>query len=216
VELLQTAFMLVLVGVLVASVVSVGIMALMQIARTRRLAREAETLGMRFAAEDPSDLPRRYADFTLINHGHSPQASNVMFGRVLGRRVRAFDFRCELGHGPRRVTRHYDVVVVETDSSLPESILWHHGDEEYAPLPVRGDERIGDGFTRGDEAVARLLEGHEALSGTGKSVQVCGTALMLFAPEVSRKEGYTRRIREAVALADGLDPPPEGGPAGEA
>ena len=208
-QLLQTLFMLVLVGVLAASVISVGIMALMQIARTRRLAGEADAIGMRFAPEDPFDAPRRYADFALVNNGHSPRASNVMYGRLGGRAVRAFDFRYEIGHGTRRVTRHYDVVVIETDSELPASLMWHQDDREFAPLAVRSGAQADIWSISGDLAfIEKARPPLDALAAAGAvSMQSCGTVLMLFAPELSRKEGYRHRISDAVGLMDVVDLP---------
>ena len=215
-QLLQTAFVVLLVGVLAASVISVAIMALLQIGRTRRLARQAESLGLRFASEDPFDAPRRYADFALITNGHSPRASNVTYGRLDGRMVRAFDFRYEVGHGTRRVTRHYDVVVVESERDLGNVLMWHDSDDEFAPLAVRGEQRAGAWGVWGDVAlVERLAEAIAPRGGSPVSMQCCGGTLMLFAPERRRRGGYAARLEDAVAVMDVLDclPPHDGTPA---
>ena len=90
---MQVAFIALLIGILIAAVVSFAVMAGMRARRTHTTARISNGLQMRFSPEDPFDVPRRYPDFVLIANGHSPQASNVTYGRLEGHRVRAFDFR---------------------------------------------------------------------------------------------------------------------------
>lgn len=162
---------------------------------------------MRFSADDPFDVPRRYADFALICGGHSPKADNVIYGRLGGRRVRAFDFRYEVGHGTRRMTRHYAVVVVEVERDLPRVLMWNDDDAESSPLPTRSaDGHIACWSYRGDpEAAVALKNALGDLMSEGASVQTCGTGLMLFAP-VRRREGR-RRLMEAVRATDTVDPP---------
>ena len=132
----QIAF-IVLLGLIVAiSMVVFAVLGAMQMRRTRRLTWEAHTRGLRFAAEDPFDVPRRYSDFALMHLGHSPRANNVVYGRIGRRAARAFDFRYEAGHGTRRTTRPYSVITVDAELPLPSAILWNEADLSAAPLVV--------------------------------------------------------------------------------
>ena len=158
-ELIQYAFVAVLVGVLLAASVSFAVMGLGKMLRRRRLARDAHESGMKFFPDDPYDVPRRYADFAVVSSGHSPCANNVTAGRLGGRALRAFDFRCELGHGTRRLTRRYSVAVAETSLAQASLLMWHTGDAELAPMAARDMQgRVGQWSFRGSRALAEAVE----------------------------------------------------------
>jgi hypothetical protein len=125
---LHAAFEYLLIAVLVAAVISFVVMGLAKVRRSRSLARAAHQRGNRFFRDDPFDVPRRYAKFALISSGHSPCAHNVTDGRLGGRSARAFDFRCELGHGTRRITRHYSVLVVGAAECPHRLLMWSDAD----------------------------------------------------------------------------------------
>ncbi len=181
---LRYALMAVLVGVLMTAVISFVAMGLATVRRTRRLGRKAHERGMRFFPDDPFDAPRRYGEFAVISGGHSPRANNVTDGRVDGRSLRAFDFRCELGHGTRRTTRHYSVVVAEADRAAPYLLMWHDADAELAPLAARDCRwHVGAWRYRGPAALAAALaEACADLADTGGSIETRGTTLMVAAP----------------------------------
>jgi hypothetical protein len=202
--ILQIAFVVLLTTVLLAAVVSCAIMGLMQVRRTRALAGEAHKLGMHFSSDDPFDVPRRYADFALISNGHSPRASNFTHGRLAGHRVRAFDFKYEVGHGTRRLTRHYRVIVVETDRLLPDVLMWNESDAESAPVgAMTAQGRVGNWQVRGDmEAGSTLAHACGQLANGSTSIQTCVSALMLFSPAVRREGGYGIELGDAVRVAE--------------
>jgi len=204
---LQIAFMVLLSGVLAAAVVSCAVMGLLQIRRTRVLAREANKLGMRFSRDDPFDVSRRYANFALMSSGHSLRASNVIYGRLSRRPVRAFDFRYEVGHGTRRVTRRYSVVVMETDRQLPRLLMWHDRDAGDAPLEARqGDGHLACWTYRGsDDLAASARDACLALADDAVSIETSGTSLMAFSSAGSRGRGYAERLTRTVAALETLD-----------
>jgi len=211
----HNAFIVLLVGVLVASVVSFAIMGLLQRRRTRRIARKAHEMGMRFSSDDPFDMPRRYAGFALMGSGHSPKAGNVTYGRLDGQPVRAFDFRYEVGHGTRRLTRHYSVIVSETDTPTPPVLMWHEQDAECAPLAVRSSDRQTACWRYvGSEAIASALaEACMPLAEDGLSLQIFGTAVMFCVPK--RRGGrYTDRLGEVMAVVARIRSSPTRGAAG--
>jgi len=154
----QTVFVLLLIGVLLASVFSFVVMGLRRRRRINALARKAHEMRMRFSPADPFDLAHRYGALDLISSGHSARADNVTHGRLEGWPVRAFDFSYELGHGTRRLTRHYGVVVAETDLHLPPILLWHEKDLQAAPMAARRcDQRLACWACAGQESVASVL-----------------------------------------------------------
>jgi hypothetical protein len=210
----ELLFGIVLTGVLLAAVVSFVVMGLRQRRRRRRLARDAHAAGLRFAAEDPFDVPRRYRRFALVEAGHGPQAHNVTYGRVHGLPIRAFDFRYEVGHGTRRLTRHYGVVVAETGLRLPSTLLWNRQDLEAAPLVARRCRRpLGPWTCAGqDELVAKLASAAAGFGEKGGSIQTEEGTVMLCAPAARRQRGYARGIEDMVrvlrALRDPEDTPP--------
>ncbi|MCD6303864.1 MAG: hypothetical protein J7M21_02760 [Planctomycetes bacterium] len=200
-ELLRYVFEAVLVTVLAASVVSFVAMGLAKVRRTRRLARAAHERQRRFFPDDPFDVPRRFADFALVMGGHSPRANNVTDGRVDGLAVRAFDFRCELGHGTRRTTRHYSVLAADVPGRDEQLLMWHDGDAELAPLAARTAEaHVGCWSCRGPaELVATVAAACEPLAAAAASIELRGRRLMVLAP-AGRGADYAVRFEQIRPL----------------
>jgi hypothetical protein len=180
----QAVVVILLFAVLAVAMAASAVLGLVQARRARALARAAHEAGFKFSPSDPFDVPRRYAGLALISSGHSPRASNVTHGRLKGLPVRAFDFTYEIGHGPRRVTRHYSVVVAETDRRLPPAIIWHVDDGEMSPLPARQPTaRVGCWLCSGDEQFSRrLAEACRPVADQAVSAQTWETRVMLCAP----------------------------------
>ncbi|HUU90545.1 MAG TPA: hypothetical protein VM238_04975 [Phycisphaerae bacterium] len=115
----------------IAALIIVGIVYSIIKARERReaMARLAASLGLRYYADDPWDLPSRYGHFGLFQSGHSKRASNVLTGELDGRSVVAFDYRYTTGSGKNQTTHHYQGAVLEMPILAPplrmrkESIL---------------------------------------------------------------------------------------------
>lgn len=199
---MEFIFAIVLTCVLLAAVVSVIVMGTCQRRRRRRLSQEAHGSGLRFAAEDPFDVPLRYRHFALMEAGHSPRAHNVTYGRLHGLPVRAFDFRYELGHGTRRLTRHYAVVVVETAGRLPAVLLWNRRDLEAAPLAVRTCRQCVGPWVCDDPSppVGKLASAAAEFGKTGGSIQTRGGTMMLCSPEGRGRRGYAEGIDAVLSL----------------
>jgi hypothetical protein len=216
---------MILVVLLVAAPVAAGVVfaigGLLQVRRRDRLARAAHEAGLLFSAEDPFDVPRRYARFALVGGGHSGRAMHVTYGRLGGLPVRAFDFRYEIGHGTRRQGRHYAVVAVEGIESVRAMLLWRQRDLDLAPLAVRGaSQRLGDWVALGEAAagavaalpqgLAETVTGLETLGsgdvgavGAGSGQTDAAGVLLVWAP-VRRGRLYAIGLAEAVALAAAL------------
>lgn len=134
---MQYIFLVILIGALGIGVVVLALMGLDQTRRRRLMARVAHEMGMKFSAQDPFDLARRYSNFVLSSAGHSQRAENVLYGRYEGWYLRVFDYHLECGHGPRRLGRRYSIIVADTDLEVPSALMWHTGDAEHAPLAAR-------------------------------------------------------------------------------
>jgi hypothetical protein len=203
----QTALSALLVLVLVAAVISFAVMGLWHSRRARRTARLAAEMGLRFDQSDPFDVPGRYAAFALISGGHSPCVGNVVHGRLSGRQVRAFDFRYEIGHGTRRVGRHYGVVVMQAPGA-PEMLAWHQDDLDLAPLAARqARTRVAQWVCGGDMAASqRLTEGAGVLGELHASLQTIGELAMVCVP-IGRRLDYVRRLGELAACVQRLTRP---------
>ncbi|MFP4104642.1 MAG: hypothetical protein ACLFVU_01005 [Phycisphaerae bacterium] len=156
--MLVAAFGLILVVVLLGATTWFTAMGIAQVRRTRRMTRAAHQSGMLFFSKDPFDLPQRYGRFALMRSGHSPKANNVCHGRHAYGQLRSFDFRFELGHGTRRISRHYVVVTAEADTPVPEVLMWHEDDLEFAPLEIReGARGKGRWVCSGDDAMVETV-----------------------------------------------------------
>lgn len=199
---MQIVFLVLLILVLVAAVLAFAIMGALQSRRRAALARTTHEMGLRFAAEDPFDVPGRYGRFALIGAGHSPRAHNVSYGRVGGVRLRAFDFRYEVGHGTRRLTRRYRIVVFEIDRPMPPVLMWHERDLEAAPMPARADTHpLGPWRCRGDRAfAATLARACEAFADDAPSLQADDGMLLLALPEPRRRRARAWSLDRAEAV----------------
>ena len=217
----QYAFMAVLVGVLLAAVVSFVALGLSKVRRTARLSRAAHQGGMRFFPDDTAQLVGRYADFAVIGSGHSPCANNITDGRMRGRAFRAFDFRCEIGHGTRRMTRHYSVVVADAQCPPERLLMWNDSDKELAPLAAREtDGRLAPWSYRGSARLAaRIAAACPALAEGTSSIELRGSTLMVFAVPVRRaRAGYAVDLAHVEALlqaVESAEPATTPTPAGE-
>jgi len=98
----------------IAALIVVGIIYGIIKARERReaMARLAASLGLRYYADDPWDMPSRYSHFDLFQHGHSKRASNILAGEPDGRSVVAFDYRYTTGSGKNQTTHHYQGAIL--------------------------------------------------------------------------------------------------------
>lgn len=203
---MQPAFVMALIAVLIAAVVSFVVMGLVQRRRARVLSRSAHKMGLRFSGDDPFDVPRRYADFVLISCGHSAQAHNVTYGRLAGLPLRAFDFRFEVGHGTRRMTRKYGVIVIETGKESPPALMWNTRDSQCVPLEaLRCQARVGCWVCRGEEALVRELgSAADPLAEDALSMQTRGSVLMMWMPAARAGRDYAARLGAAGAIAKAL------------
>jgi len=202
---LQLAFVAILILVLVAAVVSFVVMGLLQVRRSNVLAREAHEMQMRFDRDDPFDMPQRYGQFALMACGHSCAAHNVTHGRLAGQPVRAFDFRYEVGHGTRRMTRHYRVVVLETGLPLPPVLMWNHHDLEAPPLAAEAAGAVLDEWLcQGDEVFAAgLARAAGSFRSARPSLQVRDGVLMMMFPQQGR-DRRAWKLAEAVSAVAGV------------
>jgi hypothetical protein len=211
--MLQAALTAVLVMILIGALVSVTAAGLLQAGRRRRLARLAHEAAMRFSSDDPFDVPRRYGLFALVAHGHSPRAHNVAYGHRRGRPIRAFDFRYELGHGPRRTSRRFSVMVSRLARPVGRVLMWHGSHREQAPPAVLASEyRTGEWLCQGDRRISHLLADCCEKMGEPVSIEMSGEILMLMAPTGGGHRdygGYLRLLDEVVACV-------EAGPSGYA
>jgi len=199
-------FVALLILVLVAAVLSFAVMGIAQSRRRGRLARRAHKMGLRFSADDPFDVPGRYGRFAVIAGGHGPRAHNVTYGRIAGVPVRTFDFRYEVGHGTRRLTRRYDVVVFELDLDLPIVLMWHELDLHAAPLPTRRAQgRAGRWVCCGDRALATVLAGAcHPFEQDAPSIQVDRRSLMLAMPAGLRRRRRAWRLDMAESVIQAI------------
>jgi hypothetical protein len=203
----QQAFTVLLVGVLGAACASFVVIGLVRTRRTRLLRKQAFEMGLRFAASDPFDVPRRYAGFTLLSAGHSPQAGNVTYGRKEGRLVRAFDFRYEVGHGTQRRTRYYRVAVVESDRPMPGLLMWHDSDAGAAPLVAGFAEgHVASWRFRGSrDAAEALADLPDRSAGGGVSFESARGGLMIFSSVGGKTADDVDRLERCIAAARALE-----------
>jgi hypothetical protein len=149
--------------------------------RQGALARKALKLGLRFSGDDLFDIPRRYAEMSLMGSGHSLAAQNVMYGHMENDPVRAFDLNYEIGHGTSRSTRRYLGALLEVESPLPELLVWRPCQEWT--LPMDGDGRVGPWsyVGRREQVLAALDAGLDDVP-DGGCFQVRGNVLLLGLP----------------------------------
>lgn len=198
---MTTVLVIILIGAWVTAAVSFAVMGLLQSWRSRHMAQAAHRMNMRFSRDDIFDVPSRYGFLLPMHTGHSAQANNVIYGRLGSLPFRAFDFRYEIGHGPRRQTRKYHVTVVETEHGLPSLTLWSDLDSQQAPLEsLPAQFHQGCWSCRGDEALAqRLAKALADAPPEALSLQAAGNVLMLCAPLDRKEFSYERRCQQAQA-----------------
>jgi hypothetical protein len=192
-ESVPDIFTLLLIGILIASVISFVVMGLRQLCRTNSLARKAHEMDLHFSPSDLFDVPRRYGGFSLISNGHGPRACNITHGHIRSAPVRAFDFRYEVGHATRRTTRHYAVIVVQARMVLGELTMWNVDDPQTEPLSsMMGSRRMDKWICRGDLDLARALaEACGPLGDQGVSAEVRNDTVMFCLPVENRRQDYT-------------------------
>jgi hypothetical protein len=173
--------------------------------RRRRLAMRCMAAGLEFVPNDPFNAPRYFCDFALMSAGHSPRAQNVSQGRAGGARLRAFDFGYEVGHGIRRSSRQYTVLVLEGEHGLKDVLMWHRDDAGGAPLQAaQAESLIGPWVYGGDaETAARLARACEPLATVRASLQVIRGVLMICAPAMGG-ETYERLTAASTEVCETL------------
>jgi len=208
---LHIVLTLLLILSLLAAVIAFTAMGYMQRRRRGRLSVAAHDMGMRFSAEDPFDTPARYADFALICSGHSQCAANFIHGPVDRYAVRSFDFRYEVGHGPRRCARQYSVIAVVFDKMLPELIMWSKSDVEAMPLAMTLPHGEVSGWNyRGEREMARLLaEAFADEADEGLGIEIRGQTAMFFMPARVNRTQFAQSmpnlaLRAKSAIEDSL------------
>jgi hypothetical protein len=207
-------FLVILIGALVAGVCVLGVMGVRRWRRRRMLVRTASSLGLSFSVADRSDLPRRFGRFALLSAGHSQRAENVLLGRWGRRRVRAFDYRYEIGHGAARQTLRCWVVLAEGQPPPQPGeslLLWRGESLAEAPLGPRDCRRrckgkawaVGSGDSRRAEALADVLPaGDEPAADRPDTVQIHGGEALVGYVRPLAGERMAEAISVAVAAAD--------------
>jgi hypothetical protein len=195
--------MAMMVVALLATVVYIVVLGIRQWLQARKLSELAGKRSLRFSRDDPFDLPEALAEFALMKCGHSCRASNVAYGRLDELAVRAFTFRYEVGHGTRRMTRHYGVVVADVARELPELLMWNQHDADHAPADFHQTDRQVDCWTyTGNNVLADIVsDSAGALGEKGLSVQVRGKTVMLALPG---RQDYTAWLDPARRLLDAM------------
>ena len=194
-----------LVVLLVGGVIGFAILGLRQRWRRRRLAMRCAARELEFVPNDPFNAPCYFSDFALMSAGHNPRAQNVSQGPLNGWRLRAFDLGYEVGHGIRRNSRQYSVLVLEGAHDLSDVLMWHRDDASGAPMrAAQGERLIGPWVFSGDAATAsRLSHACEVLTGVQASLQVVRGVLMICAPAMGG-ETYEKLTAASTEICDAL------------
>lgn len=200
--------MVMLVVALLATVGYVVVLGIRQWLRARTLARLAGERTLRFSRDDAWNLPEQFCDFALMRCGHSARASHISHGRLHGQNIRAFNFRYEVGHGTRRMTRHYGVVVAEMAAPMPETLMWNRHDAEHAPADMhQADREVGCWACTGNGVLADIVrDGALSLAEEGLSVQAQGKHVMFALPGWQGEWwNYTMWLDQVAALLDQMN-----------
>ena len=191
---------IILGGVLLAALAFIGVMGLLQRSRTLRLSRISSEQALRFAAEDPFDLPVRYRHLAVIASGHSCFADNVTYGQVEGWVFRAFDLHFEAGHGTSRLTRRFYAAIAELPQPLAAVLAW----DPQAISLLEPAKQNGHMLTAGPGSD---MLGDLPLNEGMVYIQACGPTLMICIPLRRRKAELKRMVdlmkRSAKALSAG-------------
>ncbi len=155
---MQIAMMAVMALSLLTAVIVVVIMSIRLFCRTMSVSRYAGKAALGFSREDTFDIPLRFGYFSIFSCGHSPHVFNVVYGRIDDRTLYSFDYCYEVGHGTRRLARHYRVIVLDAENLKSDLLMWSDLDVEAAPLSVRQVRgRYGNWSYTGSEKLAALL-----------------------------------------------------------
>ena len=203
---MQDIFTLLLIAVLAVSVVSFVVMGLRQLRRTNSLGRKAHEMGLHFSPSDLFDVPRRYGDFALISKGHGPRAYNLTHGRLGRLPLRAFDFRYEVGHATRRLTRHYSVIVARAGVELGRVVMWSLDDAQAAPLSAGTlAGRVANWACCGDLQLARIMaRACQELSEQAVSIEARDDTVMFCIPVTAPRRDYIGSIEHVNGVMQRL------------
>ena len=162
--------------------------------------------GMEYRRTDVHRLAGGYEDLAVLSAGHARRADNVAWGRSGDFPMVAFDFRYEVGHGLRRMTRFYAVVVVDMRTTIAPVLMWHQADLEGAPLHAKlSDRREAPWVFSGDvDVAARLAAACKPLDELTPSMQVLDGVLLLCCPAQRSGQEYTRLLDHAQSVAHRL------------
>jgi hypothetical protein len=211
------AMMAILVVALVATVLYIVAMGIRQRRQARTLARLTAELSLRFSRDDPLELPEALSEFSLVAGGHSARASHVAYGRLDEMDVAAFNFRYEVGHGTRRLTRHYSMFLARVGHDLPPVVMWNTRDPDVTPVDMhRVDQHVAGWACTGSRILADIVKDTAGeLAGKGLSVEVRHRQMLLALPgRQSAWWNYTtwlqpaREVVGSLATGDELAGPP--------
>ncbi len=198
----------VLAGILIVTTLVLFGMGLRQWRRQRSLARVAGRRGLKFSSRDPFGLPERYAGCAIMRIGHSPSADNVLFGRWAGGYVRAFDFRCEAGHGPHRLPLGFTVVAADIPTALPTAMAWRLADPNDWLIPQAaavGVAADGKWNLAGDTATAgRLRQRWNESGDQSVLVEVWGGSILFASPGRLGEEALNERLEAVSACVEAI------------
>lgn len=203
---MQETFVFLLIAVLTGAIVSIVVLGVIQVRRSRRLSTLAYQKGMHFSVDDPFGIPIRYGMFSLVISGHSCRAHNVTHGYIDSVPVRAFDFHYEVGHATRRAARQYSVIVVDMPFQLPDLLLWHKDDLEAAPVALAVQPfDAGRWLGRGDQKFSRsLVQYAKWLDQDKGSVECCQSQMMIALPLLKQSQNYMSVLGQMQELVHEL------------
>lgn len=179
-----------------------AVVRLKQFHRTNVMARMANESGLRFSWRDPFEMPARYADFAVMNGGHSPRAYNVAYGMVSGAMLRGFDFNYEIGHGPRRMTVNHSILAYESETQMPFMAAWKFESfpqDKPAPLAAWCANSLANKWAyAGDgEILKQLLRHCGTLEKELVNIQCSHTTVMFV---LSPRRNYLERLQDVSKI----------------
>jgi len=179
-------------------------------ARERReaLARLAAQWGLTYYADDPFDIPARYAFFDLFDTGHSRSASNVMAGQVNGRDVILCDYRYKTGSGKNESTHSFQAAIltlpilaarlhVRQESVFDKIASWVGHDDinfESAEFSRRYHVKCDNPKFAYDIFHARLIE-YLLACGDMPALEMSGVTLLLY-----DNQGQVENVRRLMEI----------------
>jgi len=183
-----------LVAVLVIAMLSFVVMGVRQRQRRYALRKAAVEMGLAFSSADAEALPLKYDNLAMVGIGHSRRAENIASGSIGHWRVRIFDFRFEVGHGVRRLTRHYCVSLTDLPEHNGDVLMWHSRDIDHAPLRLKASgQTAGQWIYLGDEAAAhRLAHACASLADSETSMELSANVLMVCCPAGNSPNAYVQ------------------------